>query len=296
MRSIRELYRVEEMARPRGDATWAVLDWAGQQTGTFTLKDLYKVYQQAGGEQGYTSFHTTIGHLTAKPWKDQEVSDKRPFSVAKQGSRGAGGTTILKWGLDRPLREPQAPEEPESEEQAALGDATDRLEASVGREALKAHIARWKGMDIHQAVADIRKHVPKRSQMDALHVASASLVSAGKANMDDVEDAENEIEYTGGGDAPETQRTNLPDAPGATSQRPATPPKADPGVQVRRKPEPEAEPDEDDPGHFGGGLTIPKQFFDDPGTERNPGREDEPSATPPPPERKKSPLSKFFKR
>lgn len=294
------------MARSRGDAVWAVLDWAAQQTGTFTIEDLYKVYLSNGGEQGETSFHTTIGHLTAKPWKDDQdkyaLSDRRPLELAIRGKQGAGRKHVYRWGLDHPLREPQAAAEPESEEQEALGDATDRLEASIGREALKAHLAKWKNMDIHQAVADIRRRVPKRSQMDALHVVSASLVASGRANMDDVEDAENEIEYTGGGDAPATQHTNLPDAPGATSQRPVSPPKVDPSVQVRRR-APETEPEEpaqgsDEPEQpeEPRGLTIPKQFFDEP-SGRNPGREDEPHAPPPEQQQqKKSPLSKFFRR
>lgn len=231
-KSLSRLFRVDEMANTRKGPTWAVLDWAAQQTGEFSLKDLFAVYQKAGGEQGYTSFHTTIGHMTAKPWKDDQgkyaLSDDRPFAVAKKGSRGAGGATSLRWGLDHALRD--APEaeaeldgggEGDDEGTSAIGDALDRLEVLMGRDKLKAAVARWRGMrSIHQAVADIRASVPMKGQMDALHVAYDSLVHTGKANDADVTDAENELDYV----------TPPADAPGGTSQKgtPFTVPKAEP--------------------------------------------------------------------
>jgi len=328
MASIRNVFRLAEMARSRGEPMWQVVDWAAQQTEPFTIKDMYREYMKAGGDVGETSFHTMANKLIAKydpnspkeKYRDEAkygLSEKRPLVYVQKGRQGHTGEKAgrLAWGLDRPLREPRAREEDDTPEQEAYNDAMDRLEQSIGGDALRSHLARWKKMQIHQAVVDIRKTIPKRSQMDALHVASAELVSTGKANMDDVEDAENELEYAP--DQPETQHTNLPDAPGATSQRPAGPAKADPGASVRKKaappPVPQPEPeepeeiepeyDEEDPSHFGGGLTIPKQFFKDPGPakaapqpepERNPGREPEQEPAPTGP--RKSPLAKFFKR
>lgn len=329
MASIRNVFRLAEMARSRGEPTWAMLDWAAQQREPFTFKDLYREYSKAGGDIGETSFYTLANKLVAKydpnspkeKYRDEAkygLSEKRPLVFVHQGRQGHTGERAgkLAWGLDKPLREPPAQSDQDTPEQEAYNDAMDRLEQNIGRDKLQLYLNRWKKMEIHQAVADIRKNIPRRAQIDALHVASAELVATGRATMDDVEDAENEIEYAP--KEPDTQHTNLPDAPGATSQRPAAPAKADPGqgVAVRRKaappppppPEPEEpeeiepEYDEDDPSHFGGGLSIPKQFFKDPQAtapaqpqepQRNPGREDEP---PPEPGPKKSPLAKFFKR
>lgn len=230
-KSLSRLFRVDEMANTRKGPTWAVLDWAAQQTGEFSLKDLFAVYQKAGGEQGYTSFHTTIGHMTAKPWKDDQekygLSEDRPFAIAKRGSRGAGGATSLYWGLEAPLREPPEGMEAElgddgggdEEGTGAIGDALDRLEALMGRDKLKAALARWRGMkSIHQAVADIRGTVPPKGQMDALHVASDALVSAGRA--DDSEEAEAELSST----ALTKKSPVAPDGPGAASQHTNPPP------------------------------------------------------------------------
>ena len=90
MASIRNVFRLAEMARSRGEPTWAMLDWAAQQQGTFTIKDLYKVYTQAGGDIGETSFHTLVNKLIAKPWKDDQ--DKYGLSVVPAGHRVLQGT------------------------------------------------------------------------------------------------------------------------------------------------------------------------------------------------------------
>ncbi len=236
-----ELYRLDEMSAKRKEAMWAVLDWAASQQGEFTMKDLFQVFQRNGGGGSITSLHTAIGKMTAEnPYFtnkgiDAPLSDKHPFIMAKRGSRGAGSPNTLRWGLDHPLREPVDPNAAnngESEHDEAIGDATDRLEALVGREKLKACMARWKNMkSIHQAVMDIKGSIPMRGQMDALHVASSFMTSGGGASEDDVEQGEDEIE------APITPVKS--DAPGGASQKPQT------AVQFNPRP-PASAPEQDD--------------------------------------------------
>jgi hypothetical protein len=211
-------YFMSEMPRGKGDPILATLDWAAQQKGTFTIRDLYKVYVANGGRansegDNIQSFSTQINKYIAKPWKDDQVkyaiSDKRPMVAVKQGSRGGGGRnpTILKWGLDRPLRDPSAARFVEPEDDNTSGDAMDRLEKVLshmgkglppdpkqGRQRLQAAIERWKKMkNLNQVVADIRGTIPKAGQMDALHVASEFLMDRGAASEDDVDDAEDQV-------------------------------------------------------------------------------------------------------
>lgn len=238
-----ELYRLDEMSAKRKDAMWAVLDWAAQQPGEFTMKQMFQVFQRNGGGGSITSLHTAVGKMTAEnPYFtakgiDAPLSDKHPFIMATRGQRGAGAPNSLRWGLDHPLREPPDPNAEnngETETDAAVGDAIDRLEALVGGTKLKACMARWKNMkSIHQAVMDIKGSIPSRGQMDALHVASSFMTSDGAASEDDVAQGEDEIE------APITPAKH--DAPGGASQKPQT------AAQFNPKPAaPAPEPEQDD--------------------------------------------------
>jgi hypothetical protein len=260
-----ELYRLDEMSAKRKDAMWAVLDWAAQQQGEFTMKDLFQIFQRNGGGGSITSLHTAIGKMTAEnPYFtnrgiDAPLSDKHPFIMAKRGSRGAGSPNTLRWGLDHPLREPPDPNAEnngESPDDEAIGDATDRLEALVGRDKLKSCMARWKNMkSIHQAVTDIKGNIPMRGQMDALHIASSYLTQSGEADADDVEQGEEEIE------AP-TPPPVKHDAPGGASQKPQAPAQFSPQrpAAPTRQPEPEQDDEPTDPN-------IDADEFEDDDTE-----------------------------
>lgn len=283
--SIQKLFHrglVREMARTRGEAVWAVLDWASQQTGDFTINDMYKVFVANGGGSTIQQFHTIIGHLTAKPWKDDQekyaLGPNRPLRIVKRGARGKGGAGTYEWGLDGPLRAPQQPKEPLAPEGSPLGDILDRLEDKLGRDQLKAAMARWKRMtDVHKIAADIRATIPARYQIDAMQVGTEHLVSSGQADEEEVEDAE-EADL-----APQAQQPSAPPTPFAPPKakppRPAPPPSAPKPTKAKKpEPEPEEEPeageDLDD---------VPDDFFHDdegggeepePETEEEPGEEE----------------------
>lgn len=196
-----------EMPRPRGDAMWAVLDWAAQQKGTFTIRDLYNVYVRNGGRadslgDNIQSFTTGIMKYVAQPGKykinkrtgqpkDYSLSQKRPIMQVQRGARGAGGAALMKWGLDKPLRDPTAAKFVDVEDPSA-GDAMDNLEAMIGPEKLKAAMARWKKMGhTDKAVADIKGTIPKKGWMDAMHI----LMDLGGGAESD-EEAEDELDST----------------------------------------------------------------------------------------------------
>jgi hypothetical protein len=218
--TLTEIFALSEMARPKGEAGWAILDWAAQQEGTFTIDDLWKVWQQAGGGGGLSSFHTTIGHLTAKPWKDDQekyaVSEKRPFVLATRGRQGKGQKHVYQWGLDGPLREPPPPQDAEDQDSVgggdddsdAIGIALDRLEKLMDRLPLKAALNRWKGMnDLDKIIDDIRKTVPARGRLDAVHIAGTALLSK-KVTPAEMQDAEAELR---GGLPLQTKKAEPPD-------------------------------------------------------------------------------------
>lgn len=257
-----------EMARPKGEAIKAVFDWAAQQPGNFTIRDLYKVYTANGGRadtagENLQSFTTQIMKYIARPWKDgekAEVSEKRPMLAVKQGSRGAGNPHIVKWALGKPLRDPTTAKfvnPGEGDDEQTSGDAMDRLEELIGADKLKAAMTRWKKMpDLNRVVADIRGTIPKKGQMDALHIASEFLMDRGAADEDEIEDAEAEVapapqaepdEEEDLGDfsdepdeEPDEYENDEEPAPAPTFQRTPT---------AKAKPEPEEpdEPEEDEP-------------------------------------------------
>lgn len=259
-----------EMPRPKSDAILSVLDWAAQQKQPFTVKDLYKVYVTNGGRadsvsDNIQSFSTQIMKYVAKPWKDDQekygLSPKRPLTFAKRGSRGAGNPHLLQWGLDKPLRDPGLAKfvNPSDEEEGA-GEAMDRLEAMMGPEKLKAAMARWQKLpNLNAVVADIKGTVPRKGQMDALHVASDFMMDQGKADPGDVDAAEDDVapapqagpdddeDYGEFSDAPMFDPDEFGDD---EEESPATAPKPSPRKPPTKpapEPEPmELEPDEDD--------------------------------------------------
>lgn len=191
-----------EMARRR-DPAWAVLDWAARQAGDFTVRDAYRVYTAAGGESTEQQFATIFNKWVAKydPASSKEryrdegsygLSQRRPIVVTRVGRRGKGGAATYQWGLDAPLREPPsggAPAEPDDE----LGDALDRLEGHFGGTELRAMMARWRRLpDMNAVLRDVTR-LPARMHAPAMLVASQHLVSSGRADPEDVGDAERRL-------------------------------------------------------------------------------------------------------
>lgn len=258
-----ELYTLSEMARNREAPMWAVLDWAAQQgEGEFTVAQLYSIFTAAGGSAGPTSFHTMVGHMTAKDWKDGKLDARgkpywppsvdRPFVFSRRGHRGKGGAHSFHWGLDGPLRDPQDAVKPDAnEDDDPVSMAMDALEQKMGAPALKAAMARWKKMgDMRQVTADVRG-LPAKMQMNALLVASQHLMDAGRADGEDVEDAEQQLSP-----AAQAEPVATPFAPGKPKANPprtgvtASPTLA--GVTKRPKPVAaapvaQAAPEDDDP-------------------------------------------------
>jgi len=244
------------MARPKSEATLRMLDWAALQDEPFTVRDLFDVYVRSGGNpSSYSSFHTLVGHMTAKPWKDDQekykVSEKRPFAYAHRGSAGKGAH-LLVWALGRPLREPPSAddegEEFESPEAQAIENALDKLEDAMGSVALKQSLQKWRSAkSLHDAVQDIQKNVPARLRAHALHIAADMLMQRGKADEDDVEAAEDEI--TAPQPAAEPEPAADPDTvPDLTADLDdfADEDPTDPDAAVPTgEPEPEEEPEEE---------------------------------------------------
>lgn len=181
------LLNLYEMSRARGDAMWAVLDWAAQQPGDFTYQDLYKIFQAAGGGSTMQQFHSMV--KVAKPWKDDQakygVSEKRPFVFSKRGNRGKGGAAQLSWGLEGPLRTAQPMPTPKSEDEPEdeMGEILDQLETKIGRPALKAMLQRWRNMtDVSKIYSDVNRDstIPARFKNAAYHVAISHLVGKGQ--------------------------------------------------------------------------------------------------------------------
>lgn len=225
MMKLTELYRIDEMARGREDAMWAVLDWAATQTGEFTIKDMHREWVKAGGggdSASYQQFSTAINNYIYKFDPQSPVAKYRnprykyirvgktdkgtvpaPLQFVTRGSRGAGAKHVLRWrpGI-APMRQPSAPKAPLAAEGDPVGDVLDRLEKKLGRPALKAAMQRWKQLgDLHKISADIMADVQikGRDKMLALQVAADSLVSKGKATKADAVDAEDEMKADVGG-------------------------------------------------------------------------------------------------
>ena len=308
MRLSKLLNSMNEMARPKGEAIRATLNWAAHQKGEFTVKDLYKVYTANGGRantagENLQSFSTQIMKYVAQPWRDgeaAEVSDQRPILAFHQGSRGAGNPHRMKWAWNPPSDDDTNFVDPHSEEPTA-GDAMDRLEKAMsrmgkglpddpaeGKKRLKAAMARWKAMkSLNQVVADIRATVPAKGQMDALHIASEFLIDRGAADEEDVDDAEDKVAHTPTQAEPEEEPDDLGDFSDEPEEEPEEEP-ATPAPTFQRTPaarpsQPEPEPeDEEEP--------------EDDDTEQQAGAQNFLQPPPKPQTPARSPVSKFFKK
>ncbi len=275
MQPLSKLFTLTEMARPREAATWAMLDWCAQQKGDFTIRDMYNVWIKSGGGKnsegvpGIGSFSTAANKFIAKydpnsekeKYRDQKkygLSQSRPLVYSRKGIRGKNNdtNTLLQWGLSGPLRKPggdQSMAQDADEDESPIGDALDRLEKHMGRPALKMAMQRWKVMSNHHVLAaDIKKTIPPKFQMDALHVAMDRMVQSGKAEPEDVTDAEDEVEAsTETPFAAPVPRDDLPMATRATrNARPGSPVKA-----PMTGPQTAQSTDDDDDGPSGDGWS-----------------------------------------
>jgi hypothetical protein len=193
MTRLSNLYRIKEMARTHGavagggPAIHGMLDWASQQEGEFTIKDMLQAYIDAGGQSiSVPGFTIMAKKYTALP--GEAPSPQKPIVMTKQGSRGRGNPGMYAWGLDGPLR--AAPEKkPVSKD--PLFQTKTNLEDKIGVKAYRDALARWKRLgDLNKISADIKGTIPARYQMDALHIAATMLHSPDDA----VDDAEHEIQ------------------------------------------------------------------------------------------------------
>lgn len=203
------LYNITEMARTRDEPTWRMLDWCAQQTKPFTIKDMERAYNAAGGRSTGGSFATLANHFVAKydpnATKEKHRADKyklsssRPIVYAKRGFVGKGGAATYEWGLDGPLRPISADSDDRSwshsdEDDTPINKILDTLETKLGANVVKAALKRWRTMhDVNRIAIDIKATIPKPLQMDALHVATEHLVDSGEADEDDVKAAEDEV-------------------------------------------------------------------------------------------------------
>lgn len=217
------------MARTRSEPVWAMLDWAAQQPGTFRVGDLHRVFLAAGGKAESSSFHTIVGHLTAKDWKEGELdaqgkpywppSTGRPFVYARKGHRGKGGAHELQWGLDGPLREPRPLVSPaDNQDDDPVSVAIDALEGHMGGPALKSKMQQWRKMGNLRAITSDIRTLPPKLQMNAMLVATQHLMATGAADEGDVEDAERTLSPAARQNAPEAPAT--PFTPGRPKPNP----------------------------------------------------------------------------
>ncbi len=236
--TLMELFRIDEMARSREDAMWAVLDWAATQAGEFTIKDMYREWVKAGGggdSASYQQFSTSINNYIYKYDPQSPIAKYRnprykfirvgktdkgsvpaPLQYVTRGHRGAGAQHVLCWrpGI-APMRQPVGPKSSLAPEGDPVGDVLDRLERKLGRPALKAAMQRWKQLgDLHKIGADIMadQQIKGRDKMLALQVAADSLVTKGSATQAQADDAEEEM----GDEIGEPKRTPFSSGPEPT--------------------------------------------------------------------------------
>lgn len=227
-----------EMARQREEAMWAVLDWAATQPGEFTIRDMYRIWAQAGGggdSASYQQFSTSIQNYVYKydPHSPKEKyrnprykyirvgkTDKgtvpAPLQTVTRGARGAGNAEVLRWrpGI-APMRQPAPPKTPLHADADPVGDALDRLEKRLGRPGLKAVLARWRSLgNLHRISADIMadSQIRGKDKMLALQVAADALMRSGQATQSQVSRAEDEMDDRMGATA---QGTRTPFSPNA---------------------------------------------------------------------------------
>lgn len=111
-RSLSQLYRFNEMARPVGAFSRPVmmmLKWAKEQGGReFTARDLFRVWRAAGGQpnqgddrKAYASFQTSLRHFIDPRGRG---TPETPIVVVQTGQRGRGGSAIYRWGMVAPSR------------------------------------------------------------------------------------------------------------------------------------------------------------------------------------------------
>jgi hypothetical protein len=329
MSSFRRLYPVTEMARPVGSLAKtmrAALEIVRQSGEEFTAKRFCEILASVGVENPHpASVGIRLAKMSAP--EGERADALHPLIRPVPGRRGQGGTGTFKYVFDGPAGsvrksstgaddepeagggeetgqepelEPDDGEEPEAPRGPApgwiprsnpMGDyaevSMEKLEdAGIRREdPMWIEIAKTNNdLEAHRVIA---KHVPVQLRRAAIRVAQEIFRNLQKQWEEDPAE-------------PGTEPTLPDDAPGAASQRPSAS-KAAPSVMVRKRapepvPEPEPEelgdddiePAEDEP--WATGLKMPKQFFNSPEPEAPP------SPAPELPKKKKSPLSKFFKR
>lgn len=100
-----------EMPRGPSAPMQAVIDYAKNKGDGMKMRELYDVFQKAGGQSGFTSFHTLVGRMMSYDDRPgMETSAKRPFAFSSVGTKGRGGESVLRWALD-PNKEPIVPQQ-----------------------------------------------------------------------------------------------------------------------------------------------------------------------------------------
>ncbi len=254
MTRLSNLYSIKEMARTHGavagggPAIHGMLDWASQQDGEFTVKDLLQAYIDEGGQSisvpGFTiQVHKYVANYdrASKRITDDPPTPQKPLIMTKQGFQGKGRSAYFAWGLDGPLR--VAPEKkPISKD--PLFQTKAKLEDEIGKSAYRSALARWKQLgDLNKISTDIKGTIPARYQMDALHIAATMLHSPESA----ADDAEHELQ--------------VPAAPFPTPKPKATMPVHVPKPKAAKPQDDEEGGDDGESDDAGFDDDIPADFF-----------------------------------
>jgi hypothetical protein len=174
MKSLQMIY---EMARPMSDATLAVLDWAASQEGAFTVKQMFQVYQNAGGRSPGAGFSSNIGRFKVLRGVERPTL-MRPLVQLFPSKKGPGNESFFMWGL--PGQKFPRPEKPSKSEGNRVMRALDRLETEMGRDKARAALKRWASeTEPSRVMTDIEATVPGPYRADALLVAFDNLINKG---------------------------------------------------------------------------------------------------------------------
>ena len=114
-----EMFALTEMPRPMENPMKAALAWASQQKGEFSIRQMFNVYRENGGQpnqpntpegnmRAYQSFSTNLKKRTVTDETERPTLDK-PLVLARVGSVGAGRAAMLRWGIRQKFDGPTAP-------------------------------------------------------------------------------------------------------------------------------------------------------------------------------------------